>query len=363
MSNAQHDKLNRLLGQAGVSKIVYALVMPETEWVVDQVLDGTEGDRGLGRQALHSLFREAWTQKQDLVHEAFFATWLQWVSPILQWRTPFAYQYPTGGASEALREAIHAYAARARGTGFAPCIHVFEGEYEGYAAYAAAAGIEFRTHNRLRWHEAIDQVAEHHQFYLSQPSAIDGMVWPDYDAFLDQLALRSPLSQLMLDVTYVGSVARPFQIQVDHPLIAAVFFSLSKPAGMYYYRIGGVLSRFEYPGLFGNKWFKNLLSLRIGTQFMQRFDVHELPCKYRPFQNRVIEQVNAQLSLCLQPADVLLLAVSPPAEFPSDLERFLLRGSVGEQRVRVCLTARLAHAIDPSLSPSVAARYYEQLAD
>ncbi len=35
-----HDELNALLADAGVSKIVYALVMPETESTINAVFDG-----------------------------------------------------------------------------------------------------------------------------------------------------------------------------------------------------------------------------------------------------------------------------------------------------------------------------------
>ncbi|MEZ6133325.1 MAG: hypothetical protein R3C53_00305 [Pirellulaceae bacterium] len=356
-----HQRLNQILQAASVSRIVYALVMPETEQVVDNVLDGRDCEAKVGREAYHRMFREAWTQKQDAMHEEFFETWKNWASPVLQFDPQqFAFQYPTGGASEALRESIHAYAARARREGFTPRLHLFEGEYEGYAAYAAAAGIETCSHNRHDWQQAIERLTPHDQFYLSQPSAIDGMVWDAYDQFMQQLVARSPGTELMLDVTYVGCVARKFSIDASYPNIPAIFFSLSKPAGVYYHRIGGMLARDEYPGLFGNKWFKNLTSLKIGTEFMRRYSVCELPTRYRSVQVQVVEEVNQELGLTLMPADVMLLAIGQPSPTASELESFLQRGSVGEQCVRVCLTPRMAHVIDPKLNPHVAARDYER---
>lgn len=355
------EKLNQLLAEASVSKIVYSLVMPETESVVDEVLDGTGAAAG-GRERFHDMFREAWTQKQDTAHEEFFQTWKTWSAPVVQLdaaRFPFA--YPTGGASEAIREAIHAHGVCARKAGVTPRIHLFEGEYEGFSAYAAAAGIEAQTHHRRSWRSVVDALGDGDQFYLSQPSAIDGMVWDEYDAFITCMEAKAPHVQLMLDLTYVGCISREFTVRADTANIAAVFLSLSKPAGAYYHRIGGMLSRHEYPGLFGNKWFKNLTSLSIGTQFMKRFGVYDLPRKYRSIQERVTHDVSRQLGLALEPADVLLMATGQPSPSPTDLEKFLMRGSPGEQRLRACLTPRMAHAIDPALTPSVSARYYERL--
>ncbi len=357
-----HQKLNQLLAGASVSKIVYSLVMPETEAVIDSVFDGDGDADRRGRERFHNLFREAWTQKQDSADENFFSTWKRWSSPIVRFDSSlFPFTYPTSGASEAIRETIRAYGARARQEGFVPKIHVFEGEYEGFSAYAAAAGIETQTHNRCQWKTVIEKLGQRDQFYLSQPSAIDGMIWHDYEDFVTAVNAQVPDAQIMLDLTYVGCVCREFTVTADHPNIAVIFFSLSKPAGVYYHRIGGMFSRCEYPGLFGNKWFKNLTSLDIGTAFMRRHGVRELPCKYRPIQERVIDEVNQQIGLSLEPTDVLLLATGKPSESPSELESYLLRGSQGEQRIRVCLTPRMAHMIDPALTPSVSARNYERL--
>lgn len=165
----------------------------------------------------------------------------------------------------------------------------------------------------------------------------------------------------MLDLTYVGCVAKAFQVKADYPNIESIFFSLSKPAGAYYHRIGGILSRTEYPGLFGNKWFKNLMALLVGTEFMKAYGVHELPTKYTDVQMQAVHQANQALGLHLVPSDVFLLGTMPPRTNPSDLERYLTRGSAGEDLVRVCLTPTMAHIIDPKLNTTVRARPHEGL--
>src|SRR5713101_9813110 len=68
-----------------------------------------------------------------------------------------------------------------------------------------------------------------------------------------------------------------------------------------------------YPALFGNKWFKNLTSLAIGTEFMNTHHVFEMPRKYSPVQRRALEQVSGSLKqqgheVQLRPSDVFLLA-------------------------------------------------------
>lgn len=354
-----HEKLNEVLQKAGVSKTIYALVMPETERAVDDIL----GDKNSSlRAAFHGMYSEAWTQKQDAAHEGFFARWKAWSGPIVtaDWNQ-FPFMYPTAGASEGLREAINSYGVSARVKGFQPTLHVFTGEYEGFSAYADAAGIPVREHSRKDWQNALEAIGPHDQFYISQPSAIDGNVWPHFDEFASSLNAMQPTAQLMLDLTYVGCVAAPFTVRADHPNIPAVFFSLSKPMGAYYHRIGGFLSREAYPGLFGNKWFKNMLALRLGTEMMERYGVSELPEKYSRVQEQALTRANKNLGFTLLPSDVYLLGTMKPGERPTDLERYLTRGSAGEELVRVCLTPTMAKIINPKIDNTVRARPHESL--
>ena len=380
--------LNSVLENAGVSKTIYSLVLPETEATIDRILDGgvqrdilahklqdifnagapialaQQLTQALStqREIFRDMYREAWTQKQDVMHEDFFTTWKNWTSPIInaQW-DDFPYMYPTAGASEALREAINSYATTSHARAEKPVIHVFIGEYEGFSAYADAAGIEVQTHSRADWKDAMSKIGPNEQFYISQPSAIDGNVWDDFDDFANALNTQQPSAEIMLDVTYVGCVGREFSVNATHSNIPAVFFSLSKPCGAYYHRIGGMLSKEEYPGLFGNKWFKNLLALNIGTEIMKNNGVHDLPRKYSATQQQALAQTNKTLGLNLKASDVYLLGTTPPSKEPSDLERYLTRGSDGEELVRVCLTPTMSSLIDPNTNSVVRARPHEGL--
>lgn len=290
----------------------------------------------------------------------FFNAWREWSAPVLttndaQW----SYCYPTAGASEGLREAINAYGHRARVEGFAPKIHVFEGEYEGFAAYAGktdidaetqkikmeGAGIEVVRHNRANWREAIAQIGETDQFFISQPSAIDGKVWDDFDEFARAMYEQKPGAKLMLDLTYIGAVAKDFHINADHPNIPTVFFSLSKPFGVYYQRIGGVISCEPYPNLFGNKWFKHMQSMVVGIALLNHFGVHDLPRKFESAQRQALDNISQRLGVTFEPADVMLLGTAAPGPDLPPVLQSLVRGSKGEERVRLCASFEMAKLI------------------
>jgi hypothetical protein len=73
---------------------------------------------------------------------------------------------------------------------------------------------------------------------------------------------------VIVDLTYVGAVADPVDIDLRSPAVEAVVWSLSKPFGVYYHRVGGLVARAEIPTLRGHHWFKNLFSVHLGERLM-----------------------------------------------------------------------------------------------
>jgi len=352
---------------AGASGTVYSLVMPESESALAAVIDGGDRDRLLAQggtgllasaraERFLSRYREPWTQRQDAMHEAYFEAWLSWSAPAVSLRgEDFPNRYPTAGASEGIFKIMAEYAAGLRAGGAEPVVHFFEGEYEGFAAYAEALAIRVVRHDRTRWEEIPCRMEARASFWISQPSAIDGAVWPQFDAFATLLAERRPDAQLIPDLTYVGSVATEFRIALDHPNVPAILISHSKPFGGYYHRVGGVLARREYRSLFGNRWFKNLLSLAWGTEMMSRHGLFDLPRRYRPVQEAAASRIGERLGIeGLAPAEVLLLATAADSPGLGPAVRSTLRGSPGERRIRLCLTPTMTCLIDPSLAPDTA---------
>ena len=133
MNLSDYDHLKRVLEGVGGSKIIYSLVMPETEAAKRRAIFGdlkaeldrtsntaksltdshlllTSVERSMAPYFVQ--FREAWTQKQDRIDREYFELWRQWSNPIVQMeKDDFPFQYPTAGASEGLRALIGEYGA------------------------------------------------------------------------------------------------------------------------------------------------------------------------------------------------------------------------------------------------------------
>jgi hypothetical protein len=153
----------------------------------------------------------------------------------------------------------------------------------------------------------------------------------------------------VLDVTYVGSITEPpsMRIAADSPSVQALAFSLSKPFGVYYDRIGGVLCRQAMPSLFGNQWFKNLTSLQLGTALLDHHDVFDLPRRYKQVQREAAARVGHRLGLNLSPSDVCVLAQADAyATTDRELAAFLRRPAGDPNAsLRLCLTPTMAEMI------------------
>lgn len=324
---------------AGVSGTIYSLVMPESEAALASIIDD--------REHFLDLYRGAWTQKQDAMHHEYFERWIDWSAPVVTFDAgAFPNHYPTAGASEAIFKLMAEYAAECRSRGVAPSIHMFEGEYEGFPAYAASLGLPLVRHARSDWRAVAEAaVPDHAQFWISQPSAIDGMLWPHFEAFAAALHGARPTAELVPDLTYVGSVARGYRIVLHAPNIESLVISHSKPFGGYYHRVGGVLAKRERPSLFGNRWFKNLLSLAWGSEMMRRHAVQELPRRYRPLQELAAQRCGEATGIALTAVDVSLLATAPWRDDIPPLLRSVGRGCPGERVVRLCLTPAMAGLI------------------
>lgn len=330
---------NEQLLDAGVSKTVYALVTPESEKVrMVMYADPMFAD----------MFRGAWTGRQDDSHEIFFDTWHEWSADLVNLdRNVFPKYYPCNGASEPIRQLI--FAAATGEDGYLNRIHFFEGEYEGYKAMAEAAGLDVVVHKRHEWHlatleESDDRVMQGDLLFISQPSAIDGMIWREFNIFLAAM----PANTVVVDLTYVGAVPRSAiseRFVVNHASVRNVIFSLSKPFGVYYDRIGGVWCREEDLALFGNRWFKNLTSLRLGTELMNAYGVCEIPDRYEWKQRGALEIASAELGFGLDPCDVFILAIADPKEVAITSNEMLAQYLTRAGKLRVCLTPAMSKMI------------------
>ena len=226
-------------------------------------------------------------------------------------------------------------------------VHVFRGEYEGYTHLATALGLEVVAHAREAgaWRQTLAACRRGGGPLLAfQPSAIDGNLWPGFAPFRDELARMVPRVPLVVDLTYVGAVALPPRIDVDHEVVEALLFSLSKPFGVYYHRIGGLVARAEVPSLRGHHWFKNLFSVMLGERLLAAHGARDLPARYQSHQREAILRAKAEGALppSAVPSDVVMLAHVPAPADTSGFEPFERAGGL-----RFCLSPAMDRSIQP----------------
>jgi hypothetical protein len=83
-----------------------------------------------------------------------------------------------------------------------------------------------------------------------------------------------------------------------------------------------VLSRSPMLGLEGNKWFKNMFSLYLGTSLVRRTpSPTALPTRYRSVQAEACRLLAERHQIPLRPSDVILLASTPPGPYPAAFRR------------------------------------------
>ena len=239
----------------------------------------------------------------------------------------FPCRYPVAGSAEGL---FHLYVNLAR-RGF-ETIRVLPGEYEGYGIQAANVGLAVQT---IPLEAAVARAPDQRAvWFISSPSARDGNQLPA--GWL--AALLEAGHQVVLDLAYVGATA-PQAISIDHPGVLAVTMSLSKPYGLFRWRIGYVFSRGAIPSLYGSRWFGDLGRHLLGLKILEEIGPRRLYPRYVAAQREIIAGLNRD-GVPLAASDVLLLANLSPSEWGELPEnaRALLSPFVRADRVRVCLT-------------------------
>lgn len=362
----------RLMSQ-GATGTIYAMVMPESEAGIQHVVDGCsiQGNRWMADGGVSQLvdsrdrewlsqFREPWKGGQDASHVEWFDSWIRWASPVVKFDPEsFPYRFPTAGASEGIYKVMSEYSVRPMPRFQSPSIAVFNGEYEGFGSFAESLSLPVSYMDRDDLDSTLRNLPQGTQMWVSQPSAIDGMVWDGFDNFARQLAEERPDVQLVPDLSYVGAVAREYSIDLTSPAIDCFVVSHSKPFGGYYHRCGGVFSKVEWRALFGNVWFKNLTSIGFGVEMMRQHGVRDLPTKYRPVQEKAAKDVGQRLGIeSLKAADVYVMGTAPVPENADGTIKTLIRGTGSMRCLRVCLTPTMSALVDRRFAPDIHDRFY-----
>jgi histidinol-phosphate/aromatic aminotransferase/cobyric acid decarboxylase-like protein len=320
--------MNALLESIGVSKTVYGYLYPEVEEVMARTFQDPR---------LIEIQRQGYTRRQDSMGQSFLDAYTGWTRDVLNIDADrFRFVYPAAGSAEAIREsiAVQATANRARGQ---TTLHMFDGDYEGYVAYARAHGVHIVLHERDGYTESLRSVGAGDTFYLSQPSAIDGNLWGGYDRFMAWLEAHLPALDVFVDLAYLGTLTDgSARIATHFKNIRGLFFSLSKAFGVFYQRIGGLYSDREWPSLYANRlWFKNLVNLTLGEELMRKFRPHALPVRYHPVRMAVVSGLRERFGPTVEPSDSVLIAHQPASEPLQLVQRELCRT---RRVVRYCLT-------------------------
>lgn len=321
---ADRPEQARLLEAYGVSRTVYPYEWPEVVQARKDLWKMYMGGKC-------NLTAKPWERRQDDAHKPFLRKWANWASSVLSFQLKdFPHQYPANGSTEAMKDFI--------GTMNLGCwpkrrLHMFEGDYEGYHRIAKAYQVEVITHVREDWRTSCKTIMPSDIFFISQPSAIDGNVWSDFDEFMTWMIKNQPGVPVALDACYVGAVANKYYIDASYPNITAIFFSLSKSFGVNGNRIGGMYSRNEVPSAWYNLFMKNVFSIHLGSHLLKKFPgVYELPNKYLFCQEKAVEQLSDFVPY-VEPSDVILLS-HRQYDGSDEFDDFLCRGS----SIRYCLT-------------------------
>lgn len=291
-------------------KAVYSYYFPEVRKIIDQIAANYP----------HETFLQSINPGLDDYHRPVIESYLHHFENQLPDLKTFPCQYVTGGASEGIFHLLAQLAAFPKNKP----LYVLDGEYEGYAVYGVNLGLHFNavkeTSDFLKVEPGI--------IFISNPSARDGNIINNEEI----LAACEAGHQIIYDVTYVG-LTDPYRFELNHKNIIAVLVSLSKPFGLYYHRIGFTFSRFEMKTLEVNKWFKNILSLRIAKDVLDRTGESELVNRYRSYQKEALLQMEKELGIHADPSQVILLGHIQNGTVPTGWENYHRR-----HNYRFCLT-------------------------
>jgi hypothetical protein len=250
----------------------------------------------------------------------------------------FPWRYPTSGSSEGLFHVL----VHLQRTG-TTTIRVLDGEYEGYAAWAGHLGLSVES-------IAIDDApglapAAAACWLISNPSARDGCLLPG--GLLEELQGRG--HRLVLDLAYLGATDPALaSFDVGDPSVEAVVLSLSKPYGLFRWRIGYLWSRNEIQTLYANKWFKDIGRHLLGLKVLEEVGPAALwPC-YVERQREIVEGLHREHGAPVRTSDALILAYMPTTDLdalPGEV-RSLFAAYRRGPNVRLCLTPYF-EAADP----------------
>jgi aspartate/methionine/tyrosine aminotransferase len=302
---------------------IYSYYMPEVRNTVSNALAWLNHG-GRGHRTVHDILRQNFDPGLDDLHLPLMEKYESFArSEGVIGLESFDEKYFTNGSSEGIFHLLNGLLPGEQ-------LYQFEGEYHGYEKYAQAIGRSIHT---ITAEPGRTDLKSHVLnvtpgiVILSNPASKDGNI---VDPNLLTTILRR--HQVIIDLAYMGMTRKPLNIDLTQPGIIAVVGSLSKPFGLYYYRIGFCYSKYPIDSLYGNRWFKNALSIKIGEAVLDDVSntakLAALKDKYFALQKRAVAEVNQHFGFdpagkCAGGSDVWLLARAAYRDAdPQDLKPF-----------------------------------------
>jgi histidinol-phosphate/aromatic aminotransferase/cobyric acid decarboxylase-like protein len=247
----------------------------------------------LARRYPHEVYLKPLTPDLDDFHKQTLETYLGKFGPVLRGLDDYRWRYPTAGSSEGIFHILASIKSKHPDA----TIYTLKGEYEGYKEYSKPLGL------RTVEVREVSEAKVPGYWFISNPSARDGNVIGD--AFINEICDAG--HKVVYDATYVGCIPRTV-MDVSNKSIIAVLASMSKPFGMFYYRVGFAFLRDEMGSLYGNKWFKNIFSLIAAGRVIEKFGPDVLVPKYKRMQREVVDELKSRTGLPILASDVFLIA-------------------------------------------------------
>lgn len=270
----------------------------------------------------HEVFMRWATSSLDDFHIPIINKYIARFSPLVSGLGEYPFRYATSGASEGIFHSL----AKIKSKDPEATIYALRGEYQGFSEYANSLGLKFVESDS-------PENLPPGYWFISSPSARDGNRLPQ--GFVESICDAG--HKVFLDLTYAG-LTESLSISASHKNIQAVFASLSKPMGVYSYRIGFTFSREPIDSLYGNKWFKNIFSLLLAGRLLGKFAPDKLISKYRKMQAQVVAFLREKTGLPFEQSDVVLLATIRQDAKLTDEQRQAISGYLRGDFYRFCLT-------------------------
>lgn len=215
----------------------------------------------------------------------------------------FEYVYPTAGSSEGIYHLL----TKIKTESPDKPIYTLVGEYEGYRECANGMGLLAQEIEEDM--ELIKKLPKG-IWFISNPSARNGNIIENN--LINNIADLG--HEIVLDLAYLGMTEK-YKFDISHKNIVAVLTSMSKPFGLFYYRVGFTFSKESVKTLYGTKWFKSILSLIIAGKVFEKFTARYFYEKYSPIKLKILEEIRKDAGITLRSSDVVLLAYLTETDF------------------------------------------------